>query len=123
MATNKELKELKDKFNKLTPGTDEYNTTLSKIKAAEAERKSATQSATDKLAKEKAAKDAAKASKERTRDLATIKSLENEIRRKTDLGQTPSPVFQTQLNKLREKYPEVVPATPSSTKFVESVTE
>jgi glucan-binding YG repeat protein len=126
MATNKELKELKDKFNKLTPSDDpnsEYQKTLSKIREEQAERTSATQSAADKLATEKDRKDAAKKIKERTRDLSTIKALENEIRRKTDLGQTPSPVFQTQLNELREKYPEVVPETPKSVKVAESVTE
>jgi glucan-binding YG repeat protein len=126
MATNKELKELKDKFNKLTPSDDpnsEYQKTLSKIREEQAERTSATQSAADKLATEKDRKDAAKKIKERTRDLSTIKALENEIRRQTDLGQTPSPAFQTQLNELREKYPKVVPETPKSVKVAESVTE
>jgi hypothetical protein len=113
MATNKELLELKKKFGKLTPNNDpasEYQVTLAKIKAAEAEREAVQKSATQKLTEEKSKKDAAKASKERTRDLATIKALENEITRQTDLGQTPSPAFQTQLNELRKKYPAEVPA-------------
>jgi hypothetical protein len=110
MATTKELKELKDKFNKLTPSDDpnsEYQITLSKIREEQTERTSATQSAADKLATEKDRKNTAKKIKERTRDLSTIKALEDEIRRQTDLGQTPSPAFQTQLNELREKYPTV----------------
>ena len=123
MATTKELRE---KFNTLTPSDDpnsEYQKTLALIKKAEADK----QSRFDELAREKEAaktkKDTAKASKERTSDLALIKSLENEIRRQTDLGQTPSERLQTQLNKLREKYPKVVPATPSSIKVAESLTE
>jgi hypothetical protein len=126
MATNKELLEAREKIGKLTPSDDpnsEYQKTLALIKKAEADRKSAS----DKLVREKEAaktkKDAAKASKERTRDLALIKSLENEIRRQTDLGQTPSEKLQKQLNELRKKYPEVVSATPSSIKVAESVTE
>ena len=86
MTTNEELLDLKKKFRKLTPDTNpasEYNTTLAKIKAAEAKRETARKSAAEKLAEEKSKKDAAKASKERTRDLATIKYLENEIKRQT----------------------------------------
>jgi hypothetical protein len=118
MTTNKELLEAKVKFRKLTPNDDpnsEYQKTLALIKKAEADRKSAS----DKLAREKETaktkKDAAKASKERTRDLATITALENEIKRQTDLGQTPSEAYQSQLNELRKKYPKETSQAGAST--------
>ena len=126
MATYKELQEAKEKIRRLTPSDDptsEYQVTLALIKEAEAVRQERAKSANAKLAKEKAKEDAAKASKERSRDLSSIKFLEDTIRRKTDLGETPAPVYQTQLNELRKKYPKVVPSTPSSIKVAESVTK
>lgn len=125
MATNKELQDAKVKFEKLTPSNDpnsEYQKTLTFIKNAEAERTSARQSATNKFDREKAAKDAAKARKKRTSDLSLLESLKNEIRRRTDLGQTVSEIIQTQYDELSKKYPEVISSTPKSTKVAESVT-
>lgn len=124
MATTKELKELKDKFNKLKPSDDpnsEYQITLSKIREAETERTSATQSAADKLAGEKARKDTAKKIKQRKYDLGLIETLEDYIQRQKDLGNTVSEKIQTQYDELIEKYPEVVPATPKSIRVAESV--
>lgn len=125
MATNKELQDAKVKFEKLTPSNDpnsEYQKTLAFIKNAEAERTSARQSATNKFDREKATKDAAKARKERTSDLSLLESLKNEIRRRTDLGQTVSEIIQTQYDELSKKYPEVISSTPKSIKVAESVT-
>ena len=107
MATTKELKELKDKFNKLTPGTDEYNTTLSKIREAEAADKKIAEAAANKLATAKTAKEAKKTSKQKTYDLGLIKTLEEYIQRQTDLGNTVSKTIQDQYNDLRKKYPTV----------------
>jgi hypothetical protein len=121
MATTKELKELKDKFNTLKPGTDEYNSTLAKIREAEAATKKMASEAAGKLATEKAAKEAAKTSKQRTSDLALIKTLEDYIQRETDLGNTVSKTIQDQYNDLRKKYPKVVPTTPLSPRVAESV--
>jgi len=121
MATNKELLELKKKFKKLTPGTNEYNTILSQIKEAEAKRESDRVDTAAKLAKEKAAKEVAKTSKQRTSDLALIKTLENQIQRETDLGNTVSETIRNQYNDLRKKYPKVVPTTPLSPRVAESV--
>jgi len=114
MATKKELKELKDKLSKLTPNTDEYNATLAKIKEAQAADKKVADAAATKLAAEKAAKDAAKTSKQKTSDLALIKSLEDYIQRQTDLGSTVSETIQNQYNDLKKKYPTPAP-TPTST--------
>ena len=114
MATTKELKELKDKFNTLKPGTDEYNATLAKIREAESAGKKVADEAAKKLAAEKTAKEAAKTSKQRTSDLALIKTLEDYIQRQTDLGSTVSETIQNQYNDLKKKYPTPAP-TPTST--------
>jgi len=118
MATTKELKELKDKFNTLKPGTDEYNATLAKIREAEAAKSTTSATAAKKVAAEKAAKDAAKTSKQRTSDLALIKNLEDYIQRQTDLGSTVSETIQNQYNDLKRKYPTPTP-TPTSTSTLE----
>jgi len=108
MATNKELKELKDKLEGLTRSEDpasEYQKTLALVKAAEAKRETARKSAADKLKAEKAKKDAAKAKKEKASDLALIKTLEDFIAKQTDLGQTVPERIQTQYDNLKKKYP------------------
>ena len=117
MATTKELKELKDKFNTLKPGTDEYNSTLAKIREAEAATKKVASEAASKLAAEKAAKEAAKTSKQKTSDLALIKTLEDYIQRQTDLGSTVSETIRNQYNDLKKKYPT---ATKSATEPTDS---
>jgi hypothetical protein len=104
MATNKELKEAREKFRKLTPSDDpssEYQVTLALIRQAEAERTSAQKT----VAAEQTRKDALKASKEKKADLAMIKDLEIFIRKQNDLGQPVPERIQTQYNNLKGKYP------------------
>lgn len=112
MATKKPtLKELKEKFEGLTPSKDpasEYQITLALIKKAEAEAEAVRKSAADKLAKEQAKKDAIKADKERTSDLAMLQTLEEYITKRNDLGQTVPERIQTQYNNLKKKYPDFI---------------
>jgi hypothetical protein len=108
MATK--LSELRDKFEKLTPGTKEYNDILALIQAEKAKEKSAA----DKFAAEKAKKDAQKASKEKKYDLDMIKTLETYIQKRKDLGEIVPERIQTQYDNLKKKYPTEVAKQPES---------
>jgi hypothetical protein len=105
MATTKELKELKEKFSRLKPGTDEYNTTLAKIKEAEAASKKTEADVANALATKKRAKESEKTNRQKTYDLNLIKTIEDYIQRQTDLGEAVSKTIQDQYNDLKKKYP------------------
>jgi len=99
MATK--LSELRDKFEKLTPGTKEYNDTLALIQAEQNKIKSRS----DEVAQEKEKKDAQKAAKEKKSDLELIQTLETYIQKRKDLGDTVPEKIQIQYNNLKKKYP------------------
>jgi hypothetical protein len=99
MATK--LSELRDKFEKLTPGTKEYNDTLALIQAEQNKIKSRS----DEIAQEKEKKDAQKAAKEKKSDLELIQTLETYIQKRKDLGDTVPEKIQIQYNNLKKKYP------------------
>ena len=103
---NKKLKELMDKFEGLKPGTKEYNDTLAliqieknKIKAARDKSEANSKATQDK-------KDAEKLNKEKKYDLEMIKTLEDYIQRRKDLGHSVPETIKTQYNNLKKKYPE-----------------
>jgi hypothetical protein len=105
MAKKTTLKELKDKFFKLTPGTKEYNDTLALIKIKESEIKANKDRQDAYFKAEQDKKDAEKASKEKKSDLELIQTLETYIQRRKDLGNTVPERIQTQYNNLKKKYP------------------
>jgi hypothetical protein len=119
MATTKELQELKENFSRLKPGTNEYNTTLAKIKEAEAAIKKMEADAAAALATKKAAKESEKTNKQKTYDLNLIKTIEDYIQRQNDLGEPVSKTIQDQYNDLKKKYPTATKSTtePTDSRF------